>query len=67
MTNYERIKQMSIEEMQEFLINITLGDVDTARTYCDMCKGNMYDCDDCVMWWLNIDSKEHPQGLDYWG
>lgn len=65
-TNYERIKQMSIEEMQEFIIKAGLGDVDTARTYCSDCKGKMYDCDDCVRWWLELDSKEHPQSLDYW-
>lgn len=70
-TNYERIKQMSIEEMQRFLARVDSCDIDMARTYCDVCKGEMramgewYECDDCVRWWLELDSKEHPQGIDY--
>lgn len=65
MTNYERIKTMTFEEMVDFLERYHDDDIDVAKTFCELCDHST-DCDDCTKWWLGLDSKEHPQGLDYW-
>lgn len=71
MTNFERIKAMSLYEMQEFLERFEMGDVDYAKTFCDMCckdaapERRSTDCNGCLKWWLESDSRL-PQGLDYW-
>ena len=52
MTNADRIRAMSDEELAEFLDRWALGDIDYSKTFCDLCKGQ-YDChDDCLMDWL---------------
>ena len=49
MTNYERIKNMSIEEMAEFIPNWSYTEAcDCSKEYV-VC-GN--DCEKCVMSWL---------------
>ena len=65
MTNADRIRSMSDEELFIFLDKFEMGDIDTAKTFCDTC-GKDWDCDDCLKWWLILDSVNHPQGLDYW-
>lgn len=64
MTNADVIRSMSNEELAEFLMCYAEGDIDKCKTFCDMSIEN--GCDDCVRWWLSIDSKDHPQGLKYW-
>ncbi len=56
MTNFERIKGMSVEEMTDFLDRVELGDFDYSVTFCNMCKteGNALnlDCRGCLKHWL---------------
>ena len=54
MTNADRIRAMSDEELSEFISRIEIGDFGQqvyGKTFCDMCKGQ-YECDDCRLWWL---------------
>lgn len=54
MTNADRIRAMSDEELAEFISRIEIGDFGPqvyGKTFCDMCKGQ-YECDDCRLWWL---------------
>ena len=53
-TNADRIRAMSDEELAEFISRIEIGDFGPqvyGKTFCDMCKGQ-YECDDCRLWWL---------------
>lgn len=50
-TNADRIRKMSDEELAHFLDRWALGDIDYSKTFCDMCEGQ-FDCDDCRLWWL---------------
>ena len=53
-TNADRIRDMSDEELSEFISRIEIGDFGQqvyGKTFCDMCKGQ-YECDDCRLWWL---------------
>ena len=53
-TNADRIRAMSDEELSEFISRIEIGDFGPqvyGKTFCDMCKGQ-YECDDCRLWWL---------------
>lgn len=61
MTNADKIRAMSDEELAEFISRIEIGDFGPqvyGKTFCDMCKGQ-YECDDCRLWWL-----EHPAEED---
>lgn len=64
MTNAEYIRKMSDEELANFLDSVQIGDIDSSRTFCDICdlEGG---CNQCWQWWVKIDTK-HPQGLEYW-
>lgn len=63
MTNGDVIRAMNDDELAAFLVSYGWGDIDTARTFCDMC--NLRDgCDDCVRWWVGFDCHA-PQGLKY--
>lgn len=60
MTNSDRIRAMSDEELSEFISRIELGDFGQqvyGKTFCDMCKGQ-YECDDCRLWWLQQPAEE---------
>lgn len=53
-TNADRIRAMSDEELSKFISRIEIGDFGQqvyGKTFCDMCKGQ-YECDDCRLWWL---------------
>ena len=59
-TNADRIRSMSDEELAEFISRIEIGDFGPqvyGKTFCDMCKGQ-YECDDCRLWWLQQPAKE---------
>lgn len=70
-TNAQRIRGMSDEELQKFLYEFESGDIDYAKTFCDLCckdaalEWRSVDCEGCLLWWLKNDAKQ-PQGLDYW-
>ena len=58
MTNADRIRSMTNDELAEFLDRWALGDIDYSKTFCDLCKGQ-YDChDDCLMDWLKEEVKD---------
>ena len=60
MTNADRIRAMSDEELAEFISRIEIGDFGPqvyGKTFCDMCKGQ-YECDDCRLWWLQQPAEE---------
>ena len=70
MTNADRIRAMTDDELFDFIDKVRLDDIDYACTFCDMCKdagGNALgiDCDGCLRRWLTLDASEHPQGLDF--
>ena len=53
-TNADRIREMSDEELANFISRIEIGDFSPlvyGKTFCDMCQGQ-YECDDCRLWWL---------------
>lgn len=59
MTNYEKIKQMSIDEMAQsdmeiFTCPYTLVD----KTYGFMCKEFNDDCTPCIKHWLESETEE---------
>jgi hypothetical protein len=59
-TNADRIRAMSDEELAEFISRIEIGDFGPqvyGKTFCDMCKGQ-YECDDCRLWWLQHPAEE---------
>jgi hypothetical protein len=72
MTNADYIRQMDDERMFRFLNSFKEGDIDYARTFCDMCEqvakmnGESTDCDGCLKWWLAQDSKMPHFGLEDW-
>ena len=59
-TNADRIRRMSDEELAEFISRIEIGDFGPqvyGKTFCDMCKGQDK-CDDCRLWWLQQPAEE---------
>ena len=60
MTNADRIRNMTDNELYEFLGMFEEGDIDYAVTFCDMCNkyGNTLglDCDGCLNHWLSSDA-----------
>lgn len=60
LSNADRIRDMSDEELAEFISRIEIGDFGPqvyGKTFCDMCKGQ-YECDDCRLWWLKQPAEE---------
>ena len=51
MTNGDRIRAMSDEELEDFLDRWGLGDINYSKTFCDMCDGQ-FDCHECRLDWL---------------
>lgn len=50
-TNADRIRSMSNEELAEFIDRCEMNDIDYAKTFCDLCNGQ-YDCVQCRLDWL---------------
>ena len=59
MTNAEAIRQMSDEELADFLESWELGDIDYAAGFCDLCYDSGMTCHNCRLIWLQ---KEQEQG-----
>ena len=51
MTNADRIRAMSDEELADFIDRCEMNDIDYAKTFCDLCNGQ-YECDQCRLDWL---------------
>ena len=56
-TNADRIRAMSDEELADFIDRCEMGDIDYAKTFCDLCNGQ-YECDQCRLDWLQQPAKE---------
>ena len=75
MTNADCIRNMSDEQLYEFLSEWECGDIDYSVTFCDLCNeatkrgevGNVLnlDCDGCRKHWLQRDAVDYG-GLMYW-
>ncbi len=63
MTNGDVIRKMNDDQIANFLIKYKNDEIDTAKTFCDLCDVDE-DCDECVRWWVKNDA-EMPQGLEY--
>ena len=67
MTNADRIRSMTDDELYEFLSMWEMGDFEYAVTYCDMCvkDGNSLglDCDGCRRHWL-MSSADSYDGIN---
>ena len=50
-TNADRIRAMSDEELAEFIDRCEMNDIDYAKTFCDLCNGQ-YECGQCRLDWL---------------
>ena len=67
-TNAQRIRGMSDEELQKFLRKFESGDIDYAKTFCDLCckdaalERRSVDCEGCLLWWLKNDAKQPQEG-----
>ena len=58
MTNYERIKNMSIEEIGNFIRRINVGFDPWCKSYC-YCDDNAFaNCNDCLDRWLESEVEE---------
>lgn len=58
MTNYERIKAMSIDEMAESYLPFFDCPYDTPYVGCEMGKKFDDDCNKCVKHWLESEVKD---------
>ena len=57
MTNSEKIRAMTDEELADFLDRWEMGSIDYSKTFCSWCKGQ-YNCrDDCLMDWLKKEAE----------
>lgn len=60
MTNADKIRSMTDEELHEFISIVECGDLHYEVTFCDLCKkdGNTmnFDCADCLEFWLESDT-----------
>ena len=50
-TNAQKIRAMSDEELAEFIYRCEMGEIDYAKTFCDLCNGQ-YKCGQCRLDWL---------------
>ena len=50
-TNADRIRAMSDEELAEFIYRCEMSEIDYAKTFCDLCNGQ-YECGQCRLDWL---------------
>ena len=63
-SNGDIIRAMSDEQLALFLNEYSSGDIDTTKTFCNLCDREANDCDECTLWWVRNDCTL-PQGLRY--
>ena len=69
-SNADRMRGMTDEELHKFLLDFEAGDIDYAKTFCDLCckdaalERKSTDCEGCLLWWLKNDATL-PQGIDW--
>ena len=51
MTNAQKIRAMSDEELAEFIYRCEMSEIDYAKTFCDLCN-DQYKCGQCRLDWL---------------
>ena len=56
MTNAQKIRAMSDEELADFIDRCEMSEIDYAKTFCDLCNGQ-YECDQCRLDWLQQPAK----------
>lgn len=63
MTNADKIRGMTVDELQELLSAFECGDISYAVTFCDLCEsgGNTLklNCDGCLRHWLDSDADDY--------
>ena len=67
-TNADVIREMTDEQLRDFIDDVSWGDIDFAVTFCDLCKkdeNSTLSCDDCRLDWLKRDCTD-CRGLKYW-
>ena len=57
MTNADRIRSMTDEELEDFLDRWGLGDIDYSKTFCSLCDGQ-FDCHECRLDWLKQEATD---------
>ena len=60
-TNADKIRAMSDDELADFLDRWAMGDIDYAKTFCDLCNGQ-FECDQCRLDWLQKPAKDVDNG-----
>ena len=50
-SNAQKIRAMSDEELAEFIYRCEMSEIDYAKTFCDLCNGQ-YECGQCRLDWL---------------
>ena len=50
-TNAQKIRAMSDEELAEIIYRCEMSEIDYAKTFCDLCNGQ-YECGQCRLDWL---------------
>lgn len=70
MTNADKIRSMSDNELALFLEKFELGDYNYAKTHCDLCckdaalEKRSADCLGCLSWWLQVPSNMSCFGIE---
>ena len=57
MTNGDRIRSMSDEELADFIDRCEMSDIDYSKTFCNLCNGQ-YECSQCRLEWLQQPAEE---------
>ena len=58
-TNADVIRLMTDEQLLTLVTKIEDHDIDYSLTFCDMCNGEMYDCEHCKEMWLQSSAKAY--------
>jgi len=61
-TNADRIRQMTDDELVEFMAKLEEQDIDFGKTFCGWECDQAQECDDCRKWWLQLPYSENG----YW-
>lgn len=56
MTNLEKIKAMTAEEIAELLVQAECATIPFSQGFCDLC--DQVDCKPCILQWLEQEEKD---------